>query len=118
MTAELVRLRREQLKPALRLEFHALCSADCEHSQLLYGEDLAKKVRDAKETNRLGKTLGTAKDTATTALASVKVLGPLIPIALTNRPTWVVAILPSNIFCQEEPAHHSARRGTRSQRGE
>ena len=80
-----------------------------------------------------------------TALASVKVLGPLIAIAVTNRPTWVVAIhtnrpgkrqgswttdryrgyksshlggrhTSSNIFCQEEPAHRSARRGTRSQR--
>ena len=58
VTAELARLKREQLKPALRPEFHALCSADSEHSQLLFGEDLAKPVRDVKGTNRLsGKNL-------------------------------------------------------------
>ena len=52
--------RREQMKPALKPEFHALCSADLNvtSSKFLFGEDLAKQVRDAKETNLIGNTVG------------------------------------------------------------
>ena len=38
----------------LRPEFHAICVNNATH---LFGDDLAKQIRDAKETNRLGKTV-------------------------------------------------------------
>ena len=51
------------MNPALEPEFHALCSADLNviSSKFLFGEDLAKQVRDAKETNRIGNTVGAYK---------------------------------------------------------
>lgn len=61
--SELSIFRREQMKPALKPEFHALCSADLNvtSSKFLFGEDLAKQVRDAKETNHIGNTVGSYK---------------------------------------------------------
>ena len=65
---ELSRLRREQSKPALKAEFHSLCSQANEstsRSDLLFGADLAKQVRDAKDTNKIGKDIGVGKTGAT-----------------------------------------------------
>ena len=65
---ELSRLRREQIKPALTAEFHSLCSQADEstsHSDLLFGADPAKQVRDAKDTNKIGKDIGVGKTGAT-----------------------------------------------------
>ena len=65
---ELSRLRREQIKPALKAEFHSLCSQANEstsRSDLLFGADLAKQVRDAKDTNKIGKDIGVGKTGAT-----------------------------------------------------
>ena len=61
---ELSRLRREQIKLALKAEFHSLCSQANEstsRSDLLFGADLAKQVRDAKDTNKTGKDIGVGK---------------------------------------------------------
>ncbi|XP_028404824.1 uncharacterized protein LOC114527393 [Dendronephthya gigantea] len=56
--SELSQLRRERLKPALKTEYHSLCSATVEPaSKLLFGDDLAKQIRDKKETNRIGHTV-------------------------------------------------------------
>ena len=53
---ELSALRREHLKPSLRPEFHAICMNNTTTtSNLLFGDDLAKQIRDAKET--FGKTV-------------------------------------------------------------
>ena len=65
---ELSRLRREQIKPALKPEFHSLCTQANEsgsRSDLLFGADLAKQVRDAKDTNKIGKDIGVSKTGAT-----------------------------------------------------
>lgn len=65
---ELSRLRREQIKPALKTEFHSLCTQANEsgsRSDLLFGSDLAKQVRDAKDTNKIGKDIGVGKTGAT-----------------------------------------------------
>ena len=65
---ELSRLRREQIKPALKAEFHSLCTQTNEsasRSDLLFGADLAKQVRDAKDTNKIGKAIGAGKSGAT-----------------------------------------------------
>ena len=64
---ELSSLRREQIKPALKTEFHSLCTQANEtssNSDLPFGTDLAKQVRGAKDTNKIGKALGAAKNGA------------------------------------------------------
>ena len=65
---ELSRLRREQIKPALKPEFHSLCTQANEsgsRSDLLFGADLAKQVCDAKDTNKIGKDISVSKTGAT-----------------------------------------------------
>ena len=58
MATELSALRGEQLKPSFKHEFHAICTNNASTtSNLLFGDDLAKQIRDAKETNRIGKTV-------------------------------------------------------------
>lgn len=60
--SEVSNLRREQMKPALKPEYHALCSSETKSSaKFLFGEDLAKQVRDVKETHRIGNTVGSSK---------------------------------------------------------
>ena len=71
--SEISTLRREQLKGSLNPECHALCSGDVPStSKLLFGDDLAQQVRDAKETTRLGHTvtsmMETAADTTSTTI--------------------------------------------------
>ena len=54
---EISQLRREKLKPSLKSEYHILCSAVvAPESKLLFGDDLAKQIRDRNETNRIGNT--------------------------------------------------------------
>lgn len=55
--SELSTFRREQLIPTLKPEIHALCSSD---TVSLFGEDLTKQVRDAKEAHRVSNTVGTS----------------------------------------------------------
>ena len=58
VASELSALRREQLKPSFKHEFHAICANNASTtSNLLFGDDLEKQIRDAKETNRIGKTV-------------------------------------------------------------
>ena len=55
---ELSRLRREQIKLALKPEFHSLCTqanGSSSRSDLLFGADLANQVCDAKDTNKIGR---------------------------------------------------------------
>ena len=47
--AELSRLRREQIRFALRPEYCYICKADIPN-----GEDLPKQLKEAKETNAIG----------------------------------------------------------------
>ena len=62
VASEISLLRREQMKPALKPEYHALCSSETKASaKFLFGEDLAKQVRDVKETHRIGNTVGSFK---------------------------------------------------------
>ena len=59
--SELSQLRREQVKPALKREFYSLCTATNEsstRSPLLFGTDLAKRIRDAKDANNIGNKIG------------------------------------------------------------
>ena len=60
---ELSHLRREKLKPALKPAYHALCSSETitASTKYLFGDDLAKQIRDTKETNRIGNAVGSSK---------------------------------------------------------
>lgn len=60
---ELSHLRQEKLKPALKPAYHALCSSEAvtASTKYLFGDDLAKQIRDAKETNRIGHAVGSSK---------------------------------------------------------
>ena len=60
---ELSHLRREKLKPALKPAYHALCSSETitASTKYLFGDNLAKQIRDAKETNRIGNAVGSSK---------------------------------------------------------
>ena len=52
--AEISRLRREQIRFALRPEYSYICKADIPNGPLLFGEDLPKQLKEAKETNAIG----------------------------------------------------------------
>ena len=60
--SEISILQREKMKPALKPEYHALCSLEVKSSaKFLFGEDLAKQVCDVKETHHIGNTIGSSK---------------------------------------------------------
>ena len=50
----LAQLRRDEIKPSLKVEYTAICSAEVPiTSQYLFGDDLAKQLRDAKEAGKI-----------------------------------------------------------------
>ena len=56
--SELSQLWQEKLKPALKPEYHSLCTAPAQtESRLVFGDNLAKQIRDKNETNRIGHTV-------------------------------------------------------------
>ena len=61
---ELSHFWREKLKPALKPEYHALCSSETNiaSTKYLFGDDLAKQIRHANETNRIWKAVGSSKN--------------------------------------------------------
>ena len=52
--AELSRLRREQIQFALRPEFASISKADIPNWPLLFGDDLPKQLKEAKQLNTVG----------------------------------------------------------------
>ena len=61
----LSRIRRDNIKPTLNPVYYSLCNrADdpVPHSPLLFGDDLAKQVRDAKETSNISQSLGVSRN--------------------------------------------------------
>ncbi|XP_028414877.1 uncharacterized protein LOC114537957 [Dendronephthya gigantea] len=58
----LSRIRRDQIRPALKPEFYSLCNKanepESSSSAMLFGDDLAKQVCDAKETNTISQSIG------------------------------------------------------------
>jgi len=64
VVGDVARLPRDQIRPALKADFQNLCAKhddDIAQSAWLFGPDLAKSVRDAKETCTLSRTLGAPK---------------------------------------------------------
>ena len=54
---ELVGKRRKAIKPHLKEEYRPLCTANIPIGTLLFGEDLAKEQRNAKEMSRCSNTV-------------------------------------------------------------
>lgn len=60
---QLSQLRREQIKPALKSEYNTICSADIPiDSEYLFGDNLAKQLRDAKEASKVRKAIYTTQE--------------------------------------------------------
>lgn len=55
--SELSRLRREQIRFALHPNYASICKADIPNGPLLFGDDLPKNLKEAKETKAMGQTL-------------------------------------------------------------
>ena len=54
LNTQLAQLRGDEIKPSLKAEYTAICSAEVPiTSQYLFGDDLAKQLRDAKETSKI-----------------------------------------------------------------
>jgi hypothetical protein len=69
----LSRIRRDNIKPTLNPVYYSLCNRADDpfpHSPLLFGDDLAKQVRDAKETSNISQSL---------ALGETGNLGTIVP---------------------------------------
>ena len=60
VSCELSKLRRGQIRPALRPENSSICTADIGNGPLLFGSDLSKQLKEAKETNDIGQSLSSA----------------------------------------------------------
>ena len=50
---DLLNLCREQIRPVLKSEFAALCSTDITPGPWLFGDDLARRLYEAKETSKI-----------------------------------------------------------------
>ena len=61
--SQLSQFRRHQIKPALKSEYSAICELEEQtDSKFLFGDDLAKNMKDAKEANQIGNAFkGTTK---------------------------------------------------------
>ena len=58
LNAQISQFRRDQIRPALKPEYSTICSADIlPNSQYLFGDDLAKNLRDAKESSKISLSL-------------------------------------------------------------
>ena len=59
MTHNLSQLRRDLIRPALKADYASICSCSAEYtdSRYLFGDDLPKRLRDAKESCRIGSTM-------------------------------------------------------------
>ena len=54
VNTQLAQLRRDEIKPSLKAEYTAIRSAEVPiTSQYLFGDDLAKQLRDAKEASKI-----------------------------------------------------------------
>ena len=58
---ELTVLRLRRLQPALKQEYAALCSMDLPPIKHLFGDDLAKRLRDIKETSKISQAFATTR---------------------------------------------------------
>ena len=57
MSHMISQLRREQIRPALKQEYASICTADPTNTPLLFGDDLVKQLKEAKETSSITQNL-------------------------------------------------------------
>lgn len=50
-------IRRGQIRPVLRQEYASICTTDASNSPLLFGDDLMKQLKEAKETSSISQNL-------------------------------------------------------------
>ena len=59
VNTQLAQFQRKQIKPALKQEYSTICSAEVPlTSQYLFGDELAKPLRDAKESSKISQAVG------------------------------------------------------------
>ena len=59
VNTQLAQFRREQIKPALKQEYSTICSAEVPlTSQFLFEDELAKQLRDARESSKISQSVG------------------------------------------------------------
>ena len=59
VNTQLAQFRRGQIKPALKQEYSMICSAEVPlTSQYLFGEELAKQLRDARKSSKISQSVG------------------------------------------------------------
>ena len=50
-------LRRGQIRPVLKQEYASICTANVPNSSLLFGDDLVKQLKEAKEASSISQNL-------------------------------------------------------------
>ena len=63
--------RRELIKSSLKAEFRSLCSANNEPTELLFGDDLTKHVKDLTMTNKLKRSEGCYSQSIVTNIQNI-----------------------------------------------
>ena len=59
VNTQLAQFGREQIKPALKQEYSTICSAEVPlTSQFLFEDELAKQLRDARESSEISQSVG------------------------------------------------------------
>ncbi len=57
LSSDLSRLGREQIRPALKREFATICTKEIPNGPLLFGSDLPKQLKEAKEADTIGNSI-------------------------------------------------------------
>ncbi len=73
MSSDLSHLGREQIRPTLKREFATICTKDIPNGPLLFGSDLPKQLKEAKEAYTIGNSIAVqtlTKDPADTQVTS------------------------------------------------
>ena len=58
LNTQLAQLRRDQIQPALKPEYKPICAIEVPaNSQYLFGDDIAKQLKDAGETSKISRSV-------------------------------------------------------------
>ena len=114
----LSRIRRDNIKPTLNPVYYSLCNrADdpVPHSPLLFGDDLDKQVRDAKETSNISQPLALAETGNLGTIAS-HIATIIVSAILVNREATNLNIGPTtSLIFWEGPEKTDVQSQTRQE---
>ena len=106
VVSEIYSIRREQLGPSLKPKFDTICSNDVPRSsKLLFGDDLAKQIRDAKE-KRAASAKQVARKTSMTAQVAVGATTLIKVVAITD----VAKVAQCRLFGERLPFNEAEKR--------